>query len=165
MKKLDKIVSKIEELIAVIGLSAMSIITIVAVFFRYVLQNPIIWSEEAARYLMVWSTLLGISIATRQKAHLGIDILVSMAPKKAQRALEITSGALMIVMFVFLTFVSVLFIQNAMKTGNVSPMLRIPFYLIYLALPIGFGLSAIRSVQNLVDIIRGVDQEKEKVLV
>ena len=100
MKKLDKIVSKIEELIAVIGLSAMSIITIVAVFFRYVLQNPIIWSEEAARYLMVWSTLLGISIATRQKAHLGIDILVSMAPKKAQRALEITSGALMIVMFV-----------------------------------------------------------------
>lgn len=53
MKKLDKIVSKIEELIAVIGLSAMSIITIVAVFFRYVLQNPIIWSEEAARYLMV----------------------------------------------------------------------------------------------------------------
>ena len=44
-------------------------------------------------------------------------------------------------------------------------MLRIPFYLIYLALPIGFGLSAIRSVQNLVDIIRGVDQEKEEVLV
>ena len=109
--------------------------------------------------------MLGISIATRQKAHLGIDILVSMAPKKAQRALEITSGALMIVMFVFLTFESVLFIQHAMKTGNVSPMLRIPFYLIYLALPIGFGLSAIRSVQNLVDIIRGVDQEKEEVLV
>ena len=164
MKTLDKIVSKVEELIAVIGLSAMTVITLVAVFFRYVLQSPIIWSEEAARYLMVWSTMLGISIATRQKAHLGIDIFVSMAPKKLQRALEIFSTLMMIVMFVFLTIISIVFIQSAIRTGNVSPMLRIPFYIIYLALPLGFGLSAVRSVQDLVDVIKGVDR-KEEVLI
>lgn len=164
MKTLDKIVSKVEELIAVIGLSAMTVITLVAVFFRYVLQSPIIWSEEAARYLMVWSTMLGISIATRQKAHLGIDIFVSMAPKKLQRALEIFSTLMMIVMFVFLTIISIVFIQSAIRTGNVSPMLRIPFYIIYLALPLGFGLSAVRSIQDLVDVIKGVDN-KEEVLI
>ena len=164
MKTLDKIVSKVEELITVVGLSAMTIITLVAVFFRYVLQSPIIWSEEAARYLMVWSTMLGISIATRQKAHLGIDIFVSMAPKKLQRALEIFSTLMMIVMFVFLTGISIVFIQSAIRTGNVSPMLRIPFYIIYLALPLGFGLSAVRSVQDLVDVIKGVDR-KEEVLI
>ncbi len=164
MKTLDKIVSKVEELIAVVGLSAMTVITLVAVFFRYVLQSPIIWSEEAARYLMVWSTMLGISIATRQKAHLGIDIFVSMAPKKLQRALEIFSTLMMIVMFVFLTIISIVFIQSAIRTGNVSPMLRIPFYIIYLALPLGFGLSAVRSIQDLVDVIKGVDN-KEEVLI
>ena len=164
MKTLDKIVSKVEELIAVIGLSAMTVITLVAVFFRYVLQSPIIWSEEAARYLMVWSTMLGISIATRQKAHLGIDIFVSMAPKKLQRALEIFSTLMMIVMLVFLTIISIVFIQSAIRTGNVSPMLRIPFYIIYLALPLGFGLSAVRSIQDLVDVIKGVDN-KEEVLI
>lgn len=164
MKTLDKVVSKIEELIAVIGLSAMTIITLVAVFFRYVLQSPIIWSEEAARYLMVWSTMLGISIATRQKAHLGIDIFISMAPKKAQRLLEILSTLMMIVMFVFLVIISIVFIRSALRTNNVSPMLRIPFYIIYLALPIGFGLSAVRSVQDLVDVIKGVDN-KEEVLI
>ena len=164
MKTLDKIVSKVEELIAVVGLSAMTVITLVAVFFRYVLQSPIIWSEEAARYLMVWSTMLGISIATRQKAHLGIDIFVSMAPKKLQRALEIFSTLMMIVMFVFLTGISIVFIQSAIRTGNVSPMLRIPFYIIYLALPLGFGLSAVRSIQDLVDVIKGVDN-KEEVLI
>ena len=164
MKTLDKIVSKVEELIAVVGLSVMTVITLVAVFFRYVLQSPIIWSEEAARYLMVWSTMLGISIATRQKAHLGIDIFVSMAPKKLQRALEIFSTLMMIVMFVFLTIISIVFIQSAIRTGNVSPMLRIPFYIIYLALPLGFGLSAVRSIQDLVDVIKGVDN-KEEVLI
>lgn len=164
MKKLDKIVSMVEELIAVAGMSAMSIITILAVFFRYVLSDPIIWAEEAARYLMVWSTLLGISIATRQKAHLGIDIFVSMAPEKLQRALEILSASMMILMYVFLVLVSILFIQNAVKTGNVSPMLRIPFYQIYLALPIGFGLSAVRGIQVLLGVIKGRD-EKEEVLI
>ena len=164
MKTLDKIVSNAEELIAVVGLSAMTVTTLVAVFFRYVLQSPIIWSEEAARYLMVWSTMLGISIATRQKAHLGIDIFVSMAPNKLQRALEIFSTLMMIVMFVFLTGISIVFIQSAIRTGNVSPMLRVPFYIIYLALPLGFGLSAVRSVQDLVDVIKGVDR-KEEVLI
>ena len=164
MKTLDKIVSKFEELIAVIGLSAMTVITLVAVFFRYVLKDPIIWSEEAARYLMVWSTMLGISIATRQKAHLGIDIFISMAPKKIQRGLEIFSTLMMIVMFVFLAIISIVFIQSAIRTGNVSPMLRIPFYIIYLALPLGFGLGAIRSIQDLVDVIKGVDN-KEEVLI
>ena len=128
MKKLDAAVSKIEELIATIGLGAMSIITIVAVFFRYVLHSPITWSEEAARYLMIWSTLLGISIATKQKAHLGIDIFVSMAPKKIQRILEIFSWSMLIVMYLFLVWTSILFILTAIKTGNVTPMLRIPFY-------------------------------------
>ena len=164
MKVLDRIISTVEELIAVAGMSAMSIITIVAVFFRYVLSDPIIWAEEAARYLMVWSTLLGISIATRQKAHLGIDIFVSMAPKKIQKILEITSAALMVVMYVFLVAVSILFIRSAIKTGNVSPMLRIPFYLIYLALPIGFGLSAVRGVQVLIGIVKGEEESKEEVL-
>ena len=165
MKKLDAAVSNIEELIATIGLGAMSIITIVAVFFRYVLHSPITWSEEAARYLMIWSTLLGISIATKQKAHLGIDIFVSMAPKKIQRILEIFSWSMLIVMYLFLVWTSILFILTAIKTGNVTPMLRIPFYIIYLALPIGFGLRAIRGLQVLIAIIKGVEEKSEEVLI
>lgn len=161
MKALDKVISKVEELIATIGLGTMCVITIVAVFFRYALHHPIIWSEEAARYLMVWSTMLGISIATRQKAHLGIDIFVSMAPKKAQRILEIISWSMLIIMYVFLVITSILFICNAVKTGNVTPMLRIPFYIIYLALPIGFALGAVRGAQVLMDIVKGVDKAEE----
>ena len=165
MKNLDVIVSKIEELIATVGLGAMSIITIMADFFRYVFQSPITWSEEAARYLMIWSTLLGISIATRQKAHLGIDIFVSMAPKKLQHVLEIFSWTMLIIMYLFLVWTSILFIMNAVKTGNVTPMLRIPFSIVYLALPIGFGLSAIRGLQVLIDIIKGVESTSEEVLI
>ena len=121
--------------------------------------------EKPSRYLMIWSTLLGISIATRQKAHLGIDIFVSMAPKKLQHVLEIFSWTMLIIMYLFLVWTSILFIMNAVKTGNVTPMLRIPFSIVYLALPIGFGLSAIRGLQVLIDIIKGVESTSEEVLI
>lgn len=165
MKTLDRIVTTIEEVFAVFAFSAMSIITIVAVFFRYVFNNPIIWSEEAARYLMVWGICFGISIATRQAAHLGIDVFVSFAPPKIQKILLIISNTLLIISYVVLVILSGLFIGMAMKTGNVSPILRIPFWIIYLALPIGFGLSAIRGIQVLIEIIQDKNKQKEEVVI
>lgn len=164
MKLLDNIVSKIEEIFAVTAFSAMSIITILAVFFRYALNSPIIWSEEASRYLMVWGILIGVSIATRQSAHLGIDVFVSFAPKKVQKALVIISNLLLILTYAALVVLSVQFIMMAIKTGNVSPLLRIPFWILYLCLPIGFGLSFIRGTQVLIDIIKNKEVEKDEVI-
>lgn len=164
MKALDRIVSKVEEVLAVFAFSAMSIITIVAVFFRYVLNHPLIWSEEASRYLMVWGLLIGISIATKQAAHLGIDVFVSYAPKKIRKVLVMISNILLIVMYVVLVILSVQFIGMAIKTGNVSPILRIPFWQIYLALPIGFGLSTIRGIQVLVGVIKNEEKTEEVLL-
>lgn len=164
MKQLDAIVRKIEEIITIVCFSAMSIITLVAVFFRYVLNSPITWSEEAARYLMVWGICIGISIATEKKAHLGIDVFVSFAPPKVRRVLEIVSGVLLTLVYIMVLALSVLFVSSALKLGNVTPLLRIPFWMVYLALPIGFGLSTIRSIQVLVKIIKGDEEGFEEVM-
>lgn len=164
MKQLDAVIRKIEEIITIFCFSAMSIITLVAVFFRYVLNSPITWSEEAARYLMVWGICIGISIATEKKAHLGIDVFVSFAPPKARRCLEIVSGILLTLVYIMVLALSVLFVSSAMKLGNVTPLLRIPFWMVYLALPIGFGLSVIRSIQVLVKIIQGNEEGFEEVM-
>lgn len=164
MKQFDTIIKKIEEILAIFCFSAMSVITLVAVFFRYVLNHPVIWSEEAARYLMVWGICIGISIATEKKAHLGIDILVSFAPQKVHHILEILSGVLLTLIYTIMSILSIQFVLMAINTGNVSPLLRIPFWMIYLALPIGFMLSTIRSIQVLTKIIKGSDEGFEEVM-
>ncbi len=166
MRKFNALISKIEEIISIICFSLMSIITLVAVFFRYVLNSPIVWSEEAARYLMIWGICIGVSIATEKKAHLGIDIFVSFAPKKVQRVLSIISYILLILTYLLLVVLSIMFVLMAVETGNVSPMLRIPFWQLYLIMPIGFGLSAIRGIQVLVLQLLGRFEEdtQEEVL-
>jgi len=54
------------------------------VFWRYVLNDSLFWSEELGRILLVWLTFLGATVAYRQGAHLGVDSLVRHLPPRAR---------------------------------------------------------------------------------
>ena len=62
---------------------AMSVIIMVQVFSRYVLNSSISWSEEIARYLMIWTALVGASVALRQGSHVAITLLIERLNQKA----------------------------------------------------------------------------------
>lgn len=163
MKKLDSIISSIENVLTAVSFALMSIITIMGVFFRYVIKSPLIWSEELSRYLMIWGVFIGISIVTRKKAQLGIDIFVTMAPERVRRILGIISSVLLIVMYVILFFLSASFVMDAATTGQLTPILRVPFFWVYLAMPVGFFLSSVRAVQVFWAERTGKDVEETEV--
>lgn len=147
MKTVDKLVTCFEDYVTVICFTLMSIITLVAVFFRYALSSPIIWSEEVARYLMVWGIFIGISIVTRKKAQLGIDIFVAFAPDQVKKVFTMISHILLIVTYVIAFYLSVVFVNDAAQLGQLTPILRIKFSYVYMAMPIGFLLSTYRAIQ------------------
>lgn len=163
MKKIDKTISSIENVLTAVCFALMSIITILGVFFRYVMRSPLIWSEELSRYLMIWGVFIGISVVTRKKAQLGIDIFVAMAPKRIRRILGLISSMLLVVMYVILFFLSANFVLVAASTGQLTPILRVPFYWVYLAMPVGFFLSSVRAVQVFWAERTGKDDEETEV--
>ena len=57
-------------------MGAMGVIAFMAVFYRFVLHDPITWSEEAARYMMVWVTFLGAGYAMGKGRHIGVTMFV-----------------------------------------------------------------------------------------
>ncbi len=67
-----------------LGLS-MALIVALQVFSRYVLNHSLFWSEELARFLLVWLTFLGASVAYRRRAHASIDVLFRRLPVSGQR--------------------------------------------------------------------------------
>ena len=84
-------------------LALMTIDILVAVFFRYVLENTLVWSEEAARYMMIWMASLAMSSGIRRGEHLTIRILVDALPAKAAFWLEIFIRAVLLVFLTVLT--------------------------------------------------------------
>ena len=54
----------------------MTLTILIQIFFRFVVYRPVPWSEELARYLMVWMGMLGSVIALRKGRHIGVTFLV-----------------------------------------------------------------------------------------
>ncbi len=69
------------------GLVAMTAIIGAQVFFRYVLNDSIIWSEPAAVILMGWFIFLGAAVGIREGYHLSFDVLLMVLPDKAKQVL------------------------------------------------------------------------------
>lgn len=149
MKLLDTILTLIEDYLSVACFIGMSIIVLVAVFLRYVVQYPFPWGEELARYMMIWGIFLGISIGTRKKAHLGVEAFVNMTPERMRRKLLLIAQILLVSIYVITAYLSVELTLIIKENGQVTPQLRIPMYLIYAALPVGTILSSIRAAQVL----------------
>jgi TRAP-type C4-dicarboxylate transport system permease small subunit len=60
-------------------------LTIAQVGFRYVLGQPLIWSEELAKLLLVWMVFLGAAAVTFDGRHLDVDVLFRLLPRGARR--------------------------------------------------------------------------------
>jgi TRAP-type C4-dicarboxylate transport system permease small subunit len=116
-------------------LGVMSIVVFSQVVYRYVLEAPLPWSEELARYLMVWLVLLGASLGVRHKALIGMEALVNIFPAWLKR---FSVETVLVVSLAFLAVVVYFGTRLAiMNHSQVSPAMEIPMSIPYAAVPVG----------------------------
>ncbi|MEI2417731.1 TRAP transporter small permease [Orrella sp. JC864] len=111
------------------------------VLARFVLQSPADWTEVLTRALLIWTVMLGISLALREGAMIAVDVLRSVLRARGQRVLEL------LVALVCAGFLGFLAWIGGQMTWRVRfqnvPSLDIPISWIYVAIPIGAALGAI----------------------
>ena len=83
--KLSLYIERLAAYPCIAATGAMTVVVLLGVLFRYVLLSPLSWSEEVARYLMIWAASLAISIGIMRREHLGITFLSSRIPPWAQK--------------------------------------------------------------------------------
>ncbi|HHY91887.1 MAG TPA: TRAP transporter small permease [Firmicutes bacterium] len=153
--KLDSFLQHAETAFAALGLLGATFLMFLNVVLRYAFNAGLPWSEELIRYTIIWLTFLSIGLCTRQNAHVAIDFFAYFLPKRAQRYLLILVDATLVAFTALMLRYSLVLVGQQLSTGQRSPALQIPFYLIYFCLPFGFALGLLRSGQNLVRHCRG----------
>ena len=149
MNTVKKFLNNFEEFIVVPLVAVMTAVIILQVFFRYVLKGSLPWSEELARYLMIWVTFVGASIGVKRGAHIGVEVLVMALPKNVQTIVKYVGGIITII-FCIVVFGASLGILHRQIVGNqISPAMRIPMWWAYGAIPAGTLLMTIRFIQIL----------------
>lgn len=88
LKKVDDFISKLLKILLVIIFTVLTVTALLQVFFRFVMQNPLTWTDEVCRYCLIWLTLLGIGVASQRKSHISIDIICNVLPKKVLAVLR-----------------------------------------------------------------------------
>ncbi len=163
MKKMVDLVDK--------GLSGFLVILMIMmvldvswqVFTRYVLQQPSSFTEELATFLMIWIGLLGGAYALRQKAHLGIDILVQKLSGKKRLYWDwLIYGSVILFSCLVLIWGGIRLVFVTFYLNQTSAALRIPMGAIYLVLPLTGVLLIFYSVYLLFEISLDVQSDSAK---
>ncbi|WP_367717577.1 TRAP transporter small permease [Nitratireductor sp. GISD-1A_MAKvit] len=119
-------------------LGAMAVIVFANVSLRYLTNFSITWSEEVARYLMIWMTFLGAGLALRTGGHVAVGNFQEMLGQNGQRTVRILILLLLLAFFSIMIWMGMNYMDRA--RFQLTPATRISFSYIYAAMPIGFGL-------------------------
>lgn len=139
--------AKIEDAFCAVALLVTSIVLFVNVVLRYVFSASTSWAEELIRYLMIWITFIGGSVCVRKGAHIRMDFLLSMVPKRIGDIIT------RIVLLISAGFCAALFVYGCqlvsftIELEQTSPAMEIPMWIPYLAIPIGSALMVLRFLQ------------------
>jgi TRAP-type C4-dicarboxylate transport system permease small subunit len=110
-----------------------------AVFFRYVLSDPLTWTNEISSYLLVYSVLFGASLALRHNEFVKVEALANLLPLGLQTFVMVGSQLLITAFLVICIESPSLLIQKAIITNTISPALGIPMVHLYRLLRVGFA--------------------------
>lgn len=102
MRGLVKPLKKGAELIGVLLFLATFTGILLQVFFRYVLDSPVAWSEEYTMIAYMWTVFWAASFMVAEREHVSFDIVYDSASPHARRLMAIAALVILVVAFVLL---------------------------------------------------------------
>jgi C4-dicarboxylate transporter DctQ subunit len=166
LRNLDQAIRRLETLVVGVGLLLATAIIFTNVVTRYFLFFSFAWAEEVTLYIMIWITFIGADLCVRQGSHVNMDFLLSHLPAEVRRGFLIgIAGGASAFCFVLMVYGADMTLRIA-ASGQTSSTLPLPFYLVYLAIPIGCTLMGVHFAQLAYLLARGerttlaIDEEK-----
>ena len=135
----------------------MAVITVVVaagVFWRYVLNDSLSWTEETAKFLMVWLVFTGSPIALKHGGHAAIETLPNRLPGRLKQAMLFTVYTIILILMVVLVYQGWGFALNA-KTQMTSTT-QISMMVVFISMPISGVVMFFIGLEHLIQAAKGV---------
>ena len=134
----------LDSLLASVALIAMTLIALTAVVFRFVLNDPFIWSDEAVKLVFAWFCFAGMSVIARRSLHLRVDVIDHLVGPGLKTTLRLFANLFVLgtAGLLFVTGVQLCITQ----AGNQFASMPISRAWSFAALPVGALFMAYRVV-------------------
>jgi tripartite ATP-independent transporter DctM subunit len=121
---IDRLIGYVVEPVAALLVIVEIVILAAGVFTRYVLGNPLVWSDELATIIFLWLAMLGAVVAYRRGEHISLSVLVRRSPPRVRAVLE-AIGSVVAAIFVIELMPATLRFFNQEKI-DLTPALNVP---------------------------------------
>lgn len=132
--------------VSVTLLAVYFVLVLLQVVFRYVLNESLFWAEELVRGLMLWGVMLSSALVAAAHAHIRVEVLELMLPHAGKRVVIWLANVLTLAFMLMLVWAGVQFISRTWLQQ--SPILEVPKWTVYLAIPIGAALESLMMLLN-----------------
>ena len=148
-----RILDRLEDFVVGLGIAVMGLALALQIFMRYVLNMPLIWSEELARYLFVWVSFVGAGYGVRHGIHISMGYFFNKMPPAARRIVSIATNLLSIAAFAWIIPVGIYFTGEQWQIA--SSAMQIPMSLLIAAVPVGCAIVCLRLALQTIALVRG----------
>jgi TRAP-type C4-dicarboxylate transport system permease small subunit len=116
----------------------MVILTFLQVVFRYAIEQPLSWSEEGAKYLFMWATYMGASVAFYEGKHINVSLFTDLFATRVKAALLLLADIFCLWFLAVFVYQGFIVSQRVFMLGQFSPSMPwLPTGVTYLAIPVG----------------------------
>jgi TRAP-type C4-dicarboxylate transport system permease small subunit len=122
-----------EYFLLLLGVS-MTATVILQVFCRYALNHSLFWSEELARYLLVWLTFIGATVAYHRNMHPGVDVIFKRLQRKNRTRIRHLVHLISLFFFLILIWYGTSFAYFI--RAQTTPALSLPKWLVFSIIPL-----------------------------
>ena len=160
----NRVLDRLEEWLIASFMAAATLIIFAAVLHRqssaipwlwdYTGELNFSWAQELCIYLFIWMAKFGAAYGVRTGIHIGVDVVVNAAGPRLKRVLVVLAlslGAFFTAVIAIMGSRWVWFIHG---TGQVSPDLEWPMWVVYLCIPLGSALMCYRFLQVMAHFVK-----------
>lgn len=147
-------IAKLARLIQDFALWSAMLFLLLAVLWgvltRYVTESPAVWTTEVSGILFTWVVFIGAAAALRDGQHIRVTLLLDALPDGASRLLRFAGDLVVAVFLCYGTWLAIGMME--MGATRFSPVMRVPFSWVYLAVVISFAAMSVTAVLRLLGL-------------
>ena len=149
MKALRWLDEHFEETILIVLLILISCVELAQVIVRNIPFIPALkWAEEFCRFCWIWSVFVSLPYTIRKGSMLRVSILLDVFPQAVRNVLNIAVDLITAGSMLLLGVYSVTAVGNILKSGETSPAMLWPMWIVYSVMWLGFFLGFLRGMQQ-----------------
>lgn len=145
-----------EKAIIVFSILLMMVNSTANAIGRYAFGQSLFFSEELNQFLIVGVTFVGFAYAVRRGRNIRMTAVYDALSDRTKKVLLTLISLITGLLLMFLTWKSVLYVQEVREINRLSPALQFPVYIIYAVIPVGLAMA---SLQYLIAFLMNVTQK------